>query len=310
VEDPTSFSRNQIPRPLLFFGTAVGDRVVCISLKGGQAMNSIEVLARRIKRGLKLSDDSRFVCAIRPRYNSMLERLYGHRGLSRTIHGEEPIRLLPCARLIPEEYEPQVFSLLKQRIKPGAVVLDVGANVGVLAILMARWSGPKGHVYAFEPSPTPKQVLIEHLRLNGVSGRVTVCPLALSDVDGTTTFYAVGISGKSALSNANIGRDAEQFQVPVTTIDSYCQSRNIKPSLIKIDVEGFEFSVLNGARNTLKEFRPSVLIELHPMNWPGLGIDKHWAADQLAELNYTVTTVENQTDIFSELGHVMLEPMS
>jgi hypothetical protein len=46
------------------------------------------------------------------------------------------------------------------------------------------------------------------------------------------------------------------------------------------------------------------------MNWPGLGIDKHWAADQLAELNYTVTTVENQTDIFSELGHVMLEPMS
>jgi FkbM family methyltransferase len=272
-------------------------------------MNLIEVVARRIKQGLRLSDDSRSVCAVRPLYNSALECLYSRRGLLRTIHGEEPIRLLPCARLIPEEYEPQVFSLLKQTITPGAVVLDVGANVGVLAMIMARWCGPKGHIHAFEPNPNPKQVLIEHLRLNGLSNRVTVCPLALSDVDGTTTFYATGISGKSALSNANIGLDAEEFQVPVTTIDAYCHSLNIRPSLIKIDVEGFEFSVLNGARNTLKEVRPSVLIELHPMNWPALGIDTHWAAAQLTELNYTVTAVENQTSMLSEHGHVMLEPI-
>jgi FkbM family methyltransferase len=272
-------------------------------------MNLIEVVARRTKQALKLSDDSRFVGAIRPRYNSVLQHLYGRRGLSRTIHGEEPIRLLPCARLIPEQYEPQVFTLLKQTIKPGAVILDVGANVGVLAIFMARWSGPGGHVHAFEPSPNPKQVLIDHLRLNGLSSRVTVCPLALSDVEGITTFYAVGISGKSALSNVNIGLDTEQFQVPITTIDAYCGSLNIKPSLIKIDVEGFEFSVLNGARDTLKEFRPSVLVELHPMNWPALGIDRRWVADQLAELNYTVAAVEKQTDIFSEHAHVMLKPI-
>ena len=272
-------------------------------------MNLIEVVARRTKQALNLSDDSPLVCAIRPRYDSVLQQLYGRSGLSRTIHGEEPIRLLPCARLIPEEYEPAVFSLLKRTIKPGSVILDVGANVGVLAIFMARWAGTGGHVHAFEPSPTPKQILIEHLRLNGVSSRVTVCPLALSDVEGETMFYAVGISGKSALSNVNIGREAEQFQVPVTTIDAYCRSLNIKPSLIKIDVEGFEFSVLNGARNTLKEFRPSVLIELHPMNWPALGIDPHWAAAQLAELNYTVSAVEKQTDIFSEHAHVMLEPI-
>ena len=272
-------------------------------------MNVIEIVARRVKRALKLADDSRFVCAIRPAYNFVLERLYGRKGLSRTIHGEQSIRLLPCARLIPEEYEPQVLDLLKQTITPGAIVLDVGANVGVSAMMMARWCGPEGHIHAFEPSPNPKQLLTEHLRLNGLSDRVTVCPSALSDAEGTTTFYASGISGKSALSGANIGQSAEEVQVSVTTIDAYCQAKNIKPSLIKIDVEGFEFNVLNGARNTLQEVRPSILVELHPMNWPALGIDIGWAAVQLRELNYNVTAVEQQTDVLSQHGHVMLRPV-
>jgi FkbM family methyltransferase len=273
-------------------------------------MNGIEVVARRVKRALKLSDDSDLVSAIRPRYEFVLQHLYGRRGLSRNIHGEEPIRLLPCARLTPEDYEPQVFALLKQKIKRGSVILDVGSNVGVLAILMARWCGPKGHVYAFEPSPTPKQVLTEHLRLNGVQSRVTVSPSALSDVEGVTTFYGAGISGKSGLSKVTMCMAADQFEVPVTTIDAYCRTLDIQPSLIKIDVEGFEFNVLNGARNTLKEFRPSVLVEFHPMNWPALGIDPRWAAAQVAELNYTVTAVEKQTDVFSEYGHVLLEPVA
>jgi FkbM family methyltransferase len=272
-------------------------------------MNAIEIVARRVKRALKLADDSRFVCAIRPAYDSMLERFYGRKGLSRTIRGERPIRLLPCARQIPEEYEPQVLDLLKQTITPGAVVLDVGANVGVSAMMMARWCGPEGHIHAFEPSPSPKQLLTEHLRMNGLSDRVTVCASALSDAEGTTTFYASGISGKSALSDVNIGQSSEQVQVPVTTIDAYCRAKNIKPSLIKIDVEGFEFNVLNGARNTLKEVRPSILVELHPMNWPALGIDVGWAAEQLRELNYKATALEKQGDVLSEHGHVMLEPI-
>ncbi|MGC1798497.1 MAG: FkbM family methyltransferase [Candidatus Acidiferrales bacterium] len=269
----------------------------------------IEVVARRTKQALRLSDDSPFVCAIRPQYHSVLERLYGRKGLNRTIHGEEPIRLLPCARQIPEEYEPPVFTLLKELIHPGSVILDVGANVGVLTMFMARWSDPRGQVHAFEPNPVSRQVLIEHLRLNELSDKVTVCPVALSDVEGMTAFYTADTSGKSSLSEANIGLDAKQIQVPVTTIDAYCRSLNIRPSLIKIDVEGFEFSVLKGAMNSLREFGPVVLVEFHPTNWPSLGVDPCQAALQLAELSYTITAVEGQTDVFSEYGHVILEPM-
>jgi len=271
-------------------------------------MNVIEIAARRVKRALKLGDSSRLVCAIRPAYDSMLERLYGRHGLSRMIHGEGPIRLLPCTRQIPEDYEPQALDALKRTIAPGSVVLDVGANVGISAMMMARWCGAKGHIYAFEPSPTPKKLLAEHLRLNGLADRVTICDFALSDAEGTATFYASGISGKSALSDVNIGQRAEAVKVPVTTIDAYCQAKKIRPSLIKIDVEGFEFNVLNGARNTLKEARPSILVELHPMFWPALGIDPGWAADQLRELNYKVTALEKQLDVMSDHGHVMLQP--
>jgi FkbM family methyltransferase len=271
-------------------------------------MNFIETVARRVKRALQLSDTSRLVCAIRPAYDSMLERIYGRTGLSRTIHGEETLRLLPCTRLIPEEYEPEALDALKQTIVPGAVVLDVGANVGISAMMMARWCGSEGHIYAFEPSPTPKKLLAKHLELNGLSDRVTISDCALSDAEGTAIFYASGISGKSALSDANIGQDSEAVKVSVTTIDSYCETNKIKPSLIKIDVEGFEFKVLNGARKTLREVQPRILVELHPMFWPALGIDTAWAASQLRELNYRVTPIERQSDVMSEHGHVMLQP--
>ena len=93
---------------------------------------------------------------------------------------------------------------------------------------------------------------------------MTISEYALSDAEGTATFYASGISGKSALSGANIGQDSEAFKVPVTTIDSYCEANKIRPSLIKIDVEGFEFKVLNGARKTLKEVRPRILVDCTP----------------------------------------------
>lgn len=271
-------------------------------------MNLIEIVARRVKRALKLGHNSRLVCAIRPAYDSMLERIYGRKGLSRAIHGEEPLRLLPCTRFIPEEYEPQALAAAKQTIAPGAVVLDVGANVGISAMMMARWIGSEGHIYAFEPSPRPKKLLAQHLQLNGLSDRVTICDFALSDAEGTATFYASGISGKSALSDANIGQDSEAVKVPVTTVDAYCETHKIKPSFIKIDVEGFEFNVLNGARKTLEETRPRILVELHPMFWPALGIDTAWAASQLCALNYRVTPIERQSDVMSEHGHVMLQP--
>jgi len=268
----------------------------------------IEALARKGKHMLGLADDSRIVSAVRPAYVALLEGLYGRSGLLRTIHGEEQIRLRPRDRLIPENYEPSVFEFLKRKIKPGDVIIDVGAHVGIVTMIMARWVGESGHIHAFEPNPVAREALNDHLQLNELADRVTVNSCALGDRIGRTTFYSVGTSGISSLSDAYVDETAVQIEVPIETLDSYCRSMNIKPTLIKIDVEGFEFSVLNGARKTLLEYQPSVLVEFHPMNWPGLDISPAWAKAQLADLRYKVSAMDGQQDIFSDYGHVLLEP--
>ncbi len=273
-------------------------------------MHLIEVVARRSKQMLGLADDSRFVSAIRPAYNALLERLYGSDGLLRLIDGQEHLRLRPRDRLIPEDYEPSVFSFLKRHIGHGDVIVEVGAHVGVFTMIMARWVGATGHVHAFEPNPICREALVDHLCLNDLRDRVTVSPSALSDKEGTASFYAVGTSGTSSLSDLCIREDAEHVTVPVTTIDHYCLSNDIRPHLIKIDVEGFEFSVLKGARETLTKSRPTILVEFHPMNWSRLGIDPGRAYAQLADLDYTLSPLDKQINVFEEYGHVALEPRS
>jgi FkbM family methyltransferase len=268
----------------------------------------IEVIARKSKRVLGLADDSRLVCAIRPAYEAMLQHLYGRSGLLRQIDDQHAIRLRPRDRLIPENYEPSVMEFLKKKVKLGDVIIDVGAHVGITTMVMARLAGETGHVHAFEPNPICRAALIDHLKLNRLSGRATVNPLAVGERETTTTFYAVGTSGISSLSDAHVDDTAQRMEVPMTTLDLYCESNNIQPSLIKIDVEGFEFSVLNGARRVLSECRPNLLIELHPMNWSALGITVNSAKGQLTGLDYSITGIDGQRDLFCDYGHVALEP--
>jgi FkbM family methyltransferase len=259
---------------------------------------------------LNLRDDSRLVCVIRPWYNDFLHQLYGRRGLLRVIHGEESIRLRPQHRLFPEDYESEVFHFLRGFVRPGAEVIEVGASIGVLTILMARWAKPSGHIHAFEPNPLCTAALKDHLQLNNVNDCVIVNPFAISDIEGETSFYTSGTSGTSSLSSAHIKTHANRIQVCVTTIDQYCGRNKVVPSLIKIDVEGFEFHVLAGAMETLRKARPTVLVELHTMNWPKLNVDPHPILRQLADLNYSIEPVSGQKDILSEYGHAVLRPVS
>jgi FkbM family methyltransferase len=204
-----------------------------------------------------------------------------------------------------------VFHFLKETIKPGAVVLEVGANIGVFSVLMARWAGRNGMVHAFEPSPVCCEALTFHLDLNGVTDRVVVERAALSNSEGTATFYCAGTSGTNSLSGAHINTDfgsIEQTEVRVTTVDSYCFANRVSPFLIKIDVEGFEFHVLEGAFDILKRCRPVILVEFHPLNWADIGVCPDSTMSVLGELGYRAKALSGQRNIVSEYGHVVFEP--
>jgi FkbM family methyltransferase len=122
-----------------------------------------------------------------------------------------------------------------------SIVLDIGANIGVMTRIFAERAG---HVHAFEPSPRALALL----RLN-VPPNATIHPFALGEEEGVAAFAEC-----EALDTSHIGEG--DLQVPVRTVDSL----DLKPSFIKIDVEGFEPQVLRGAARTLAA-GPTVMFE-------------------------------------------------
>jgi FkbM family methyltransferase len=158
-------------------------------------------------------------------------------------------------------YELSVQEALARLLNPGQTFYDVGANAGFFTLLAARLVGPLGRCVAFEPLPMNYHDLAGQLQLNGLDHCQAVME-AVSDVEGVTTFQIGPDSSTGGLSEkaGNLERDC--IQVRVTTVD-HAVTRFGRPHLIKLDVEGAEVKALSGARDTIKEFSPSWLIELH-----------------------------------------------
>lgn len=200
-------------------------------------------------------------------YARFVSRLQQGRLVAELPHGEH-IHLLARHRYLSwnrEEYE-----AFRAEIRPGDTVLDVGANLGAYTVLFARWTGPSGRVFAFEPAPVPRQALQEMLDVNGVARCVTVLDTAVSSRHGTALFHAEAASGANRLIREQ-GPDA--IVVNTITIDQFCEQSGVTPRLIKIDVEGAELHVLRGARQTIASTPDLRLyVEIHPRLWPELGL--------------------------------------
>ena len=156
-------------------------------------------------------------------------------------------------------YEVSRVRAFANKLAPGAVVYDVGANVGIYSLLASLRAGPSGRVYAFEPLERNLQYLRRHISLNNVQN-CTVLAEAVCNEEGTRSFSAAPFES----SMARLSRDGE-LRVPSTTLDGcvYGTRRLRPPNIIKIDVEGAELEVLEGSHRTLAEFRPAIFLEIH-----------------------------------------------
>jgi FkbM family methyltransferase len=146
-------------------------------------------------------------------------------------------------------YERNNALLLCSLCRPGMVAFDVGANAGYFALLLARASGLKGKVLAFEPDPSNLVKLRHHLQINGVAN-VSVMPLAVSDRDGEAEFVCAASMGRISSRGSMLVRTTRLDQFPT-------------PDLIKMDIEGEEALALLGAQRILSERRTIWFIELH-----------------------------------------------
>lgn len=152
--------------------------------------------------------------------------------------------------------EPEL-AFLRDIVPRGRTAIDVGANRGIYSYALAKVAG---RVEAFEPHPALAQFVAGKL-----GRRVTVHTVALSNRTGTATLHVPrNDAGKSlhlmgSLRNVHVTQDIARIEVPLATLDGFAFS---DVGFIKIDVEGSELEVLEGASQTIARDRPSLLIEL------------------------------------------------
>ena len=148
--------------------------------------------------------------------------------------------------------EPGVRAVLQDRLRPGDVAVDGGANIGLHSLTMATAVGTTGRLVSFEPLPHLAEALTWTLRLNGLDQRATVQRVALSDTVGQATLHAAPHSPISSLFALPDSACADSIIVPTMTLDSYLPPGS-RLDLVKLDIEGAEPSAWRGMRRVREE---------------------------------------------------------
>ena len=182
-------------------------------------------------------------------------------------------------------YEPELQAALRELIKPGAFIYDVGANIGYVSLLLAKAAGTDGHVYAFEALPGNAEQWLQNVALNGMEARLSLYAGAVTDCAGPVRFlvHASGGMGKAAGSAGRADQYQSEISVPGISLDEFVYEQgNPPPQVVKMDIEGGEVLALPGMRRVLAEARPLMLMELH-------GPESSRAAwDTLTAAGYTI----------------------
>jgi len=203
-------------------------------------------------------------------------RLRGPRdGLIRhRIGGVEVVLEAPDAtdfRTLEEWYggEMDFIQALAGHLAQGGVFYDVGSNVGQFLIPMAKILGERGEAIGFEPHPVNHQRLVGNLALNQLSN-ARALRVALGDQDGEAEIFGARGTATIAPLGATDGRVKAFCRTKVARGDEYRQREGLPvPSAVKIDVEGAEYSVLQGLGKTLSESKRALLCcEIHPRALP------------------------------------------
>ena len=163
-------------------------------------------------------------------------------------------------------YEAETAQWISDALQPGMCFFDVGANAGYFTLLGSRCVTTTGRVEAFEPVPDNIDVVQRQIALNDLNN-VHLRNVALAAETGTAEFVVERVNANSHLGSVQLTHAREdatdRLSVQTQTMDEFVQSHGCAPDVIKIDVEGAEMHVLNGATETLREARPLLLVSTH-----------------------------------------------
>lgn len=189
--------------------------------------------------------------------------------------------------------EPELRGL-RELVRPGDEVFDIGAAYGMYTVPLADIVGPSGRVHSFEPQPRQvrslkaarkvlglKHVLIEKAVLGADVGEHTILvPLKF----GLPIYGHAHVAEGTELALSPQAVNARRSPTPMNTVDAWCEQHDVGPvSFLKVDVEGFEPQVLAGAMATIERSRPSMLLEIEDRHLGRYGRDANQFADEIRE---------------------------
>lgn len=265
--------------------------------------------ARRVVRSTGL------ITLIRPDLRAAAARLV-HRAfinptLPLTIHGNKMF-LAPAGRFAPpdlvgDRYELDTTRLFELLLKPGDVMLDIGAHVGYYTLLAAKLVGASGKVYAFEPEPENYATLLRNIELNkldnvvavrkAISNRNTPCQFFLSQLDnGNHSLVHLGLPEKGTIS------------VETTTLDQFLEEVGWpRIDIIKMDIEGSELAALEGMEKFFARAQQiRLVIEFCPWILKTLKVEPIHFLDYLAAAGFKIHVINRNGTVPVEQVNVQV----
>lgn len=186
----------------------------------------------------------------------------------------------------------------------GKVVYDIGAHTGAYTLFFSRSVGPTGNVVAFEPQPHSYSKLARNLRINHVLNARAVAVAVGCGPDHRAIFMLPCMSTTASLAReANTPLRRRIGEAAVDSLDALISALHLPtPHFIKIDVEGMEGEVLEGAMQTLCNCRPDLLIEMHGLDREHKRNCAEEIVGRLSALGYRLTHAESAAAIAPGLG--------
>lgn len=284
-------------------------RAECVSMRGYPDASLHKALDEKGKRIMKEPTTPTFrqvlAASVLRRYpfysgnarlanSSLLRRLVGsseNMAFARVPGGEVLVRMNDfVGRTVyyTGNLEKKVSWLCSHIVRPGDTVIDIGANVGVVTVLLSSLVGEKGRVFAFEPNPTLHDMFARTMERNRITN-VFLNKVALGDKEGNLSlcFRSDNVGAGSLVYRYD---SAQTVTVPVATLSSRLRSQRVESiRLIKIDAEGFEPEILSGAIDILRSIRPDAI--LFELNDTGVPIADHPTVRILRDAGYSFFSI-------------------
>jgi FkbM family methyltransferase len=202
-----------------------------------------------------------------------------------------------------EEIETELFRTL---VKPGMTVVDIGANFGYYTCLAARLVGSQGKVYAFEPAPNNFEMLLRNIALNQYQNVIPIQKAVSNKVGKTKLFMDRNNFGAPSLSEGNITTRRGFVEVETLTLDAFFDGPHMNgPDFLKIDAQGGEGLIMEGAKQVLKNTPLKIIMEFWPYGLLQMGIEPLRLINDLSSYGFSIQMINGKTHSFNEIKEII-----